>query len=77
MEESYFLYFEEHDWAARAKGKFDLGYANNSIIYHKEGRSIGVGTVWTFVGSSIESRRVANPSRPSAPAPQHAHAGPP
>jgi len=41
MEESYFLYFEEHDWAARSKGIFDLGYAGDSIIYHKEGMSIG------------------------------------
>jgi GT2 family glycosyltransferase len=41
MEESYFLYFEEHDWAARSKDIFDLGYASASIIYHKEGMSIG------------------------------------
>ena len=27
MEESYFLYFEELDWALRARGKFDLAYA--------------------------------------------------
>lgn len=41
MEESYFLYFEEHDWAMRAKGKFQLGYARESVIYHKEGATIG------------------------------------
>jgi hypothetical protein len=41
MEESYFLYFEEHDWAMRAKGKFELGYARESVIYHKEGATIG------------------------------------
>jgi len=41
MEESYFLYFEELDWAMRAKGKFKLGYARESIIYHKEGATIG------------------------------------
>lgn len=41
MEESYFLYFEELDWAMRAKGKFALGYAGDSVIYHKEGASIG------------------------------------
>jgi GT2 family glycosyltransferase len=41
MEESYFLYFEEMDWAMRAKGKFRLGYARESIIYHKEGAAIG------------------------------------
>jgi GT2 family glycosyltransferase len=41
MEESYFLYFEELDWAMRARGKFDLGYARQSVIYHKEGASTG------------------------------------
>jgi GT2 family glycosyltransferase len=41
MEESYFLYFEEMDWAVRAKGKFQLGYTRESVIYHKEGASIG------------------------------------
>jgi GT2 family glycosyltransferase len=41
MEESYFLYFEELDWAMRARGKFELGYARDSVIYHKEGASIG------------------------------------
>lgn len=41
MEESYFLYFEELDWAMRSKGRFVLGYAPNSIIYHKEGAQAG------------------------------------
>lgn len=41
MEESYFLYFEEQDWAMRAKGKFELGYARTSVIYHKEGTATG------------------------------------
>lgn len=41
MEERYFLYYEEIDWAERAKGKFELGYAPESIVYHKEGRSVG------------------------------------
>lgn len=41
MEEGYFLYFEELDWARRAAGRFRLGYAPESIVYHKEGRSIG------------------------------------
>jgi len=41
MDESYFLYFEELDWAMRAKAKFALGYARESVIYHKEGASIG------------------------------------
>ncbi|MGC2476934.1 MAG: glycosyltransferase family 2 protein [Candidatus Sulfotelmatobacter sp.] len=41
MEESYFLYFEELDWAMRAKGKYMLGYAPDSVIYHKQGATIG------------------------------------
>lgn len=41
MEESYFLYYEEMDWAVRAKGKFKLGIALDSVVYHKEGSSIG------------------------------------
>ena len=41
MEESYFLYFEELDWAMRSKGRFLLGYSPDSIIYHKEGAQAG------------------------------------
>jgi hypothetical protein len=41
MEESYFLYFEEMDWAMRARGKLELGYTRESVIYHKEGATIG------------------------------------
>ena len=44
MDESYFLYFEELDWAMRAAGKFKLGYARESVIYHKDGASIGSST---------------------------------
>jgi len=41
LEESYFLYFEEVDWAARARGKYLLGFSPESVVYHKEGASIG------------------------------------
>lgn len=42
MEDSYFLYYEEVDWATRAKKHgFHLGFANESIVFHKEGGSIG------------------------------------
>lgn len=41
MEEGYFLYFEEIDWARRAARRFKLAYAPDSIVYHKEGGSIG------------------------------------
>ena len=45
--EDYFLYFEEMDWAARAaaatraEGRFRLGWAPRSIVFHKEGAAIG------------------------------------
>ena len=41
MNEDYFLYSEEIDWATRARGRYDIAYAHNSVVYHKEGRSIG------------------------------------
>lgn len=41
MEEGYFLYFEEIDWAVRAQGRFTLGWAPRSFVWHKEGGSIG------------------------------------
>lgn len=39
MEEDYFLYYEEHDWAMRALGQFKMGYAPASVVYHKVGAS--------------------------------------
>lgn len=44
MCEDYFLYFEEADWAIRAEGRFKLGYAPQSIVYHKIGGSIGTSS---------------------------------
>lgn len=41
MSEAYFLYFEEIDWAERGRPRFALGYAPESLVYHKEGGSIG------------------------------------
>ena len=41
MSEDYFLYFEEIDWATRASGKYKLACSLKSIVYHKEGASIG------------------------------------
>ncbi|HIV69774.1 MAG TPA: glycosyltransferase family 2 protein [Candidatus Aquabacterium excrementipullorum] len=44
MAEDYFLYFEEVDWAMRARRKgFRLAYAPEAIVYHKEGAAIGTG----------------------------------
>lgn len=41
MHEEYFLYYEEIDWAERAKGKFDIGVCIGSLVYHAGGASIG------------------------------------
>ncbi len=43
MGDRYFLYFEELDWALRAKERYRLAYASQSIVYHKEGGTIGGG----------------------------------
>jgi GT2 family glycosyltransferase len=37
MEEDYFLYFEDADWALRGSGKFSLGFAPRSHVFHKWG----------------------------------------
>jgi len=44
MDEGYFLYFEELDWVIRAQGRFSLGYAPKSLVYHKVGASIGTSS---------------------------------
>lgn len=41
MQDDYFLYYEELDWAKRGFGHFRLGYAPRSVVYHKEGASVG------------------------------------
>ncbi|MEQ9489409.1 MAG: glycosyltransferase family 2 protein [Alphaproteobacteria bacterium] len=44
MDESYFLYYEEVDWAFR-HGSYSIGLAKNAELYHQVGASIGSGTV--------------------------------
>lgn len=45
MDERYFLYFEELDWALRAtRAGFTLGWAKDSVVVHKEGAVIGSST---------------------------------
>lgn len=39
--EDYFLYFEELDLSLRSKGLFKIAVATKSIVFHKEGGSIG------------------------------------
>jgi len=40
MAEDYFLFFEEIDWATRARRKFSLILAPRSVVYHKGGASL-------------------------------------
>ena len=40
LDDSYFLYCEDVDWAFR-RGSFKLGYAHESVVYHEHGTSIG------------------------------------
>jgi len=42
--EDYFLYFEELDWALRGAGRFTLAWAQQSLVYHKVGASIGTSS---------------------------------
>ncbi|WP_084612720.1 glycosyltransferase family 2 protein [Pseudogulbenkiania sp. MAI-1] len=44
MDESYFLYYEENDWAVRGKKHFQIGTATKSIVFHKEGASTKAGS---------------------------------
>jgi len=39
LNEEYFLYYEDVDWAVKASHKFNLGFASQSLVYHKEGAS--------------------------------------
>ncbi|MFT3802099.1 MAG: glycosyltransferase family 2 protein [Burkholderiaceae bacterium] len=41
LSESFFLYYEELDWAYRARGRLRMGYAPDALVYHREGASIG------------------------------------
>jgi len=44
MCEDYFLYYEEIDWAERArKAGFRLAYAPQAVVFHKEGAALGSG----------------------------------
>lgn len=39
LDEGYFLYCEEQDWAYRAANRFDLAYARDALVWHREGAS--------------------------------------
>ncbi|MFC4769941.1 glycosyltransferase family 2 protein [Effusibacillus consociatus] len=48
LSEDYFLYCEEVDWSTRAGNRYLLLYEPSSVVYHKEGATIG--------GSHIRSK---------------------
>lgn len=41
MDDGFFLYFEEIDYCRRGRHLFDLGYAPDSLVLHKEGGTTG------------------------------------
>jgi hypothetical protein len=41
LNEDHFLFFEELDWAVRARGRWGLAHAAASRVFHKEGASNG------------------------------------
>lgn len=47
LQDDYFLYYEELDIAERIRNKYEMGVALKSIVYHKEGASIGNGTAFS------------------------------
>lgn len=49
MQEDYFLYYEEVDWAWRGAPAFRLGYAPLSFVYHKVGMSSAKAVSWLSV----------------------------
>ena len=47
LSEDYFLYYEELDWIYRSKNKsWIIDWCENSIVYHKEGGSIGSSNIY-------------------------------
>jgi GT2 family glycosyltransferase len=57
MCEDYFLYFEEPDWAWRARGRYRLGYASRSIVFHKVGASTSrLHTRWRIQWLVVRNR---------------------
>lgn len=56
--EDYFLYFDEIDWAVRARGRYRLAYAPRSIVYHKEGGTTEGGKSFTSDFYALTNRLV-------------------
>jgi GT2 family glycosyltransferase len=66
LSEEYFLYYEEIDLAMRARQQgYTLGYANDSIVYHQHGATIGATALADFylIRSRLRFSRKFFPSR--------------
>ncbi len=46
LNEHYFLYCEEIDWATRGRINFDIGVATDAIVYHKQETDQKSGLMW-------------------------------
>lgn len=44
MNEEYFLFYEEIDWATRSRHEFSLDYCPDSTVFHKEGGASGANS---------------------------------
>lgn len=53
MNEDYFLFYEELDWALRARMWFGLGLAAGAWVYHKEGAKSGARVAPGQYGSPV------------------------
>jgi hypothetical protein len=56
MDERHFLYYEEIDWVIRAKKRYSLEFAPDSVVYHKEGASTGTTRSYLADFYIIQSR---------------------
>ena len=61
MDEGYFLYYEELDWAARLPPGMGLGWAPESVVYHQEGGTTGGMLLGYFYRSMIRFTRLHHP----------------
>lgn len=57
LDERYFLYCEEQDWAYSAGGRFDFAYAPDAVVWHREGATSG------FSRTSFNPRRLFDLTR--------------
>jgi GT2 family glycosyltransferase len=61
MQDDYFLYYEEIDWAERARRSrpaFGMALAKDSTVFHKEGASAGTNTRSVFSSQLLARNRL-------------------